>query len=168
MSLNVSELYETYWEPICRWLHRNAPDLTADDIEDVAMVVFEKAARAAAAGTYRDQGTPGSWLYMVARNALKDYWREQQRRVRTDEITNDVPGGLATADAGSSVHLTRLEIAEALLQLSPRYRMVLIEQYWVDASQEDTALLLGVTPGGLRHMRNRARARLYHLLTSAA
>lgn len=168
MSLNVSELYATYWEPICRWLHRTAPGLTTDDIEDVAMVVFEKAARAAAAGTYRDQGTPGSWLYMVARNALTDYWREQQRHPKSDEIDNDAPGGRATVDAGSQLHLTRIEVATAIRRLPDRQRIAMLEQYWIGSDLRTTAEILGISVESVKKVRKRARRNLYDLLTDAA
>lgn len=166
--LDVGALYATHWEPICRFLRRTAPTLSVGDIEDVAALTFEKAARAAADNIYREQGTAVPWLYTIARNALTDHWREQQARPVCDEITSDAPGGRATVDAGSQVHLTQMEIAEALLRLPWRQRLALVEQHWMGASQEDTALLMGITPGSLRHLRMRARERLYRILTRVA
>jgi RNA polymerase sigma factor (sigma-70 family) len=58
----------------------------------------------------------------------------------------------------------RPEVLEAVGQLSPRQREVVVLTYWEDLSETTVADRLGMSPGSVRRHLGRARQRLRNLL----
>ncbi|GJF34266.1 RNA polymerase sigma24 factor [Kitasatospora sp. NE20-6] len=54
----------------------------------------------------------------------------------------------------------RITLTQALAALPPRDRAVLVLRYWEDVSAEETAAIVGSTPGAVRTQASRALARL--------
>jgi RNA polymerase sigma-70 factor (ECF subfamily) len=87
-----------------------------------------------------------AWLFTVARNIAIDQWRSQ--RSRREQPTADLPEQ-ATADASDQILLTWV-VTEALAQLSPEHREVLVECYYGGRSVAETARRLGVPEGTVK------------------
>lgn len=158
--LDVGALYETHWRPVYGFLRHRLPWADEAEVEDLTAVVFERVLRHA--DHYTDDQA-GGLLRTIARNLLADRARRASVR-REQPILDEAPGGRATTDAGSSAHLTELEVADALMQLPPRWRVALVEQHWLGASVADTALVLGVSGECIKAYRKRGRDRLQQLL----
>jgi len=58
------------------------------------------------------------------------------------------------------------EIFQALAQLSPRQRTVIIQRYYQDMSETEMATSLSIAPGTIKWLLNAARRRLRMLLSS--
>ena len=72
-----------------------------------------------------------------------------------------------TMDAGTLAHVTQLDIAALIGMLPIRQRIAMVERYWIGASTDETALLLGTHPDSVKHLRQRALARLARMLGAA-
>ncbi|MEV8093732.1 SigE family RNA polymerase sigma factor [Kitasatospora sp. NPDC085879] len=86
-----------------------------------------------------------------------------RRRSSTERPVGDLPEQ-AAADGDSSLRVT---LVEALARLSARDRAVLVLRYWEDVSVEETAELLGASPGAVRTQTSRALTRLRALIGDA-
>ncbi|MGF7235477.1 MAG: sigma-70 family RNA polymerase sigma factor [Frankia sp.] len=101
-----------------------------------------------------DRGPIRPWLMTVARNVVIDSVRS--RRSRPVEITG-APGETVMAavpDAVSDAEIDRMldswQISEALRQLTPEHRAVLVHMYYLDRSVLETSRALGVPAGTVK------------------
>lgn len=87
--------------------------------EDLVQVTFEKMIRYSA--NYRGKGTVKSWLFTIARNAMKDEWKVQEKHGGTpiEEARHVLQYHVPAVD----VHLIRSEkealMEQAIKQLAP-------------------------------------------------
>jgi RNA polymerase sigma-70 factor (ECF subfamily) len=110
-----------------------------------------------------------SWLLHVARNLLTDAARAARARPRLlPELPEpgSAPPGVATAAAEPDRFADRAELADALRQLSPAHREVVLAAFYLDEPLTATARRLGVPPGTVRSRLHYALSRLRGLLTS--
>ncbi|MFF7994453.1 SigE family RNA polymerase sigma factor [Kitasatospora xanthocidica] len=84
----------------------------------------------------------------------------RRRRSTTERPTGDLPDGAAS---GPDTAL-RLTLLDALGQLPPRDRAVLLLRYWEDRSIEETAGMLRLSSSAVRSQGTRALARARALL----
>ena len=83
----------------------------------------------------------------------KGGWREQP----VDEVP-DLPS------AASAAPELRMVMQEALMELAPRYRAVLVLRFWEDWTVEQTAHALRVSPGTVKSQSARGLARLRQII----
>ncbi|GAB3477223.1 sigma-70 family RNA polymerase sigma factor [Amycolatopsis cihanbeyliensis] len=94
----------------------------------------------------QSQGSARAWLFTVARRIAIDGWRSAAAR---SEVTTDAPPELAEPD-GTERAVQGWLVAEALGDLSPRHREVLMLCYFHGLSVADAALRLGVAEGTVK------------------
>lgn len=87
------------------------------------------------------------WLFTVARNLAIDAGRSRQ--VRPTEVDADLAALAATTDAFELL-LTAATVRQALLNLTPEHRIVLIQLYYRGASAAETAARIGVPEGTVK------------------
>ncbi len=87
------------------------------------------------------------WLFTIARNLVVDAHRA--RRARPPE-TGDAALELVPAADDIDRALESWTVAEALADLSPDHRAVLIETYYRGRSVAEAAAVLGVPPGTVK------------------
>ena len=94
-----------------------------------------------------DRGPVRSWLFTVARNVAVDQHRA--RRARPTEVGDEA---LAVVPAPDEIEqaLDRWLVADAMAQLSPDHRAVLVETYYRGRSVAEAARALGVPPGTVK------------------
>jgi RNA polymerase sigma factor (sigma-70 family) len=136
---------------VCRNLLRNEAE--AEDAFQATFLVF-----AQKAGAIRQTGSVGSFLYGVAyRTALKaraEFARRQKHETRKASQTNPAtPDDLSWRDVQELVHAELDRFAE-------RYRAPLVLCYLQGKTQDEAALLLGVSKAALKKQLERARALL--------
>jgi RNA polymerase sigma-70 factor (ECF subfamily) len=129
--------------------------LPAPDVEDVLQETFLAVWRGARA--YRPQGTPGAWMWVIARNQAALLLRRRGPVTASLNGTEPLPeipqAGLDSAEAA----LARTEIAAALAGLPGLESDVLRLMYVEDRPVAEVATLLGVPAGTVKSRAHRAR-----------
>jgi len=156
------QLYERYAERVFRYLFAHVDNrLDAEDItEDVFLRVWRSLPN------YREQGVPFlAFLFRIARNALIDHYRrsgQSKGQVSIEDMAlrdhNPGPGESALSS------LEREELRVSLEQLREDYRTVLVLRFLSELSPEETAQIMGRSPGAVRVLQHRALASLRTML----
>jgi RNA polymerase sigma-70 factor (ECF subfamily) len=155
-------LYERYADRVFRFLFAHMDNrLDAEDLtEDVFLRVWRSLPN------YREQGVPFlAYLFRIARNALIDHYRRSgpvKNQVSIEDLSlhdgNPGPGESAISS------LEREELRVSLEQLREDYRMVLVLRFLSELSPEETAQVMGRTPGAVRVLQHRALSALRSML----
>ncbi|BCB89965.1 DNA-directed RNA polymerase sigma-70 factor [Phytohabitans suffuscus] len=136
-------------------LIRVAMALTGD--RHAAEDLLQSALTSTAARWRHLDGDPEAYVRRAMYHAQVTIWRRRQRLRETP--TAHMP---ERADHRDEIGATdrRLALRQALMRLAPRQRAVLVARFYEDLSEEDTAALLGCSPGTVRSQLHRALARL--------
>ena len=94
------------------------------------------------------QGSVRAWLFTTARNLAIDAWRRRSVRV-TEVVTDQLPEPPAEVNEADRA-VEAWTIAEALNQLSPSHRDVLVECFYQGRSVAEAAVRLGVPQGTIK------------------
>jgi len=140
------------------------------DAEDVAQQAFVDAFNAL--DRFRGQGRPrafSTWLLRIAVNRSKDILKSKKR---TEEpLRHDVPGSAAVfshdpsnPESNASRGERRQHLEEALLQLDPKYREILILKDIEDLSYDEIRPILELPISTLKIRAVRARMMLRRLV----
>jgi RNA polymerase sigma-70 factor (sigma-E family) len=130
---------------------------TREEGEDLLQTALERLLR-----NWRHvDGDPEGYLRRIMYNLAADGWRRQATWRRKLAL-------LRTAGDAAVPDLTaRLELRDALvrllLQLPPRQRAVLVLRYWEQASQAETAAILGCSEGTVKSAGSRGLKRMRDL-----
>ncbi|WP_019121261.1 RNA polymerase sigma factor [Brevibacillus massiliensis] len=111
------------------------------DVEDLVQEVFIKAIKAF--DTYEGRANPKTWLLTIARNAAIDYGRK--RRLLSwlpESLLQNVKTVEKTPEEILNLHEEKRELYEALQQMKPAYREVLILRGIKGLSPKETAIIL--------------------------
>jgi len=155
-------LYERYADRVFRFLFAHVDNrLDAEDLtEDVFLRVWRSLPN------YREQGVPFlAYLFRIARNALIDHYR-RSGPVKNQVSIEDLPlpdGGPGPGESAIS-SLDRDELRVSLEQLREDYRTVLVLRFLSELSPEETAQVMGRTPGAVRVLQHRALSALRSML----
>ncbi len=84
----------------------------------------------------------------------------RRRRSSTETPYADLPGGEAAGGEHADTTDLRVALVDALAELAPLDRAVVVLRYLDDLSVEDVAGVLGLTPGAVRNRSMRALARM--------
>lgn len=130
------------------------------DAEDLTSNVFLKAYNA----FDRYDPTKASaktWLYVIAQNVLKNYYRDRKVNASVEEYSNT----LSETDRDITYEAVLLQesrdiLAKALNALSDRERLIIIHKYFNDKSSEEIAQELKISSGNVRIIVSRALKKL--------
>lgn len=106
----------------------------------------------------RRRGDLGGYSRRVLVNLFLDHQRRPARRERPTDVIPDLPGPADGADG------ERQKVLDALREVAPRQRAVLILRYWEDLSIGQTAQLLGTSTGTVKSQTSRGLATLREAL----
>jgi len=108
----------------------------------------------------RIQGDPTAYVRKIMVRENISRWRTRRwREVLVDRHT-EPPASIPSTDE-------RLMLADALSQLAPRQRAVVVLRYYEDLTEVETARVLGIAVGTVKSQHRDAVARLRVLLTEA-
>jgi len=141
----VRALYETHGAALLSYLMR----LTKGDRHRAEDLLQETLMRAWRHPEARVDGTwSRPWLFMVARRLFIDHVRAML--VRPAEVGDERLDDRPATDDGIERVGEQAQIVEAVLELPPRFRDVLIEVYFRDRSVAQAAEILGVPEGTVK------------------
>jgi RNA polymerase sigma-70 factor (sigma-E family) len=114
-----------------------------------------------------------SWRRINRRDAVNAYamrtllntYLAESRKKRPGEV---LAGQLPEPHADDPSPELRLAVLEALAMLPPKARAVVVLRYWADQSIDQTAALLGCSPGNVKSQSARALDKLRLLLDDVA
>ena len=143
----------------CLRMTRNASE--AEDLtQDVFLQLYRKLK------TFRGESAFTTWLHRLTMNVVLMHFRKTA--VRPDQRSDVLPEQLEIASrasgAESSVILNRLYVEEALRQLSPGYRAVLILHDVEGYEHQQISELLGCAVGTSKSQLHKARLKLRGIL----
>lgn len=157
VDLSFEETFAAEARPIFHYLRRRVGSNAA---EDLTAATF---ATAYAAWDRRHPDRPvRPWLFGIAANLLRHHWRSERRMLRayartgTDPVLPDEEATLARADAQSS----HRQLAQALAELRPQDREILLLHAWAELSDSEIAAALELPLGTVKSRLHRTRARL--------
>jgi RNA polymerase sigma-70 factor (ECF subfamily) len=156
------EIFDRHFAEIDRYLARRVGFALADEI---AAEVFVIAFRSR--GRYdRSAADARPWLFGIAANLARRYWRTERRRLRAYARTGIDPLREDTGDVDRRVDALAAgpALAAALAAMRPGEREALLLLAWGDLSYEEIAAALGVPVGTVRSRLSRARSRIRELL----
>ncbi|MBV9291959.1 MAG: sigma-70 family RNA polymerase sigma factor [Frankiales bacterium] len=155
----VEQLVAAMRPPIYRYvLSRLLDPHLADDVTQEVMVTM-----VTALSRYVDQGRPfGAWVFGIAGNKVSESRRSaSRRRESASAILPDQPADHALEPEAAVVRLEASARVAALLETLPHQQAeVLRLRIAAGLSAEETAAVLGMTPGAVRVAQHRALARL--------
>jgi RNA polymerase sigma-70 factor (ECF subfamily) len=163
-------LYEAHYHSILNYLYRRTLSVTA--AEELTSNTFFKALRGLPGFHPRPTARFRSWLYRIATNEARMYWRGRKVRRETplcaDE--NELPRiGFApsAADPLEAVREKQKQFAllhQALGRLPERYQAVLTLRYFEAIGHEQIAEILGKPVGTVKSLVHRGLARLAKIM----
>lgn len=140
----MQQLHDEHGTALWRFCRRLVPD-DRGRAEDVAQETMLRAWRHRA---ILESPSPAvrAWLFTVARNIVIDQWRS--RGAHPETPVAEVPDG-GTDDESDQLLLSWV-VAEAITQLSPEHRAVLLECYYRGRPVAEAARRLGVPEGTVK------------------
>jgi len=157
-------VFERHFDAIFRYLRRRVGRGRA---EELAAETFTQAL----ASRHRFDSTHWDarpWLYGIAVNLLRHHYRREERELRAyarsgvDPLASEEPS-LERVDATTATP----QVAEALAQLAPIEREVLLLYALADLTYGEIADALGIPVGTVRSRLNRARGHVRELLATS-
>lgn len=162
MSLSFDDAFEGEFARLHRYLHRRVGAAAADDLTAATFA-------AAYAGWERfDQARPvRPWLYGIAANLVRRYWRDERRMLRAYARSGVDPvlvDEINEAVSRSDAQTRRCELAAALAGLRPQEREILLLHAWAELSDAEIASALWLPVGTVKSRLHRTRERLRNQL----
>ena len=158
----AGRLFDKYYSEILGYIYHCTYDSTiAEDLtSNVFLAVFHHI------GRYKWRQIPfRAWLYRIAINEVRMYWR-RQKRIKIISLQPDDDEYTAGPSATGSIESAeeyRL-LYKALLELRMKYRTVIILRYFEDKSIADICEITGRKEGTIKSQLHRGLARLQDIL----
>lgn len=147
-------VYNKYFSAIFHYVQRRI--VIREEAEDLTAEVFTQVWKHWA--DYDSERCPiGAWLYIVAANRLKNYYRDRNDSIPfEEEYMQDEPA--KDGEIGEAVRLMELRenVKNALESLSERERSIIILKYLKDDSNTQIAKRLGLSDVNVRVISTRA------------
>jgi RNA polymerase sigma-70 factor (ECF subfamily) len=134
---------------------------SAVEVEDIVQDTFIKVYRKLA--TFQRQSSFSTWLYRIAINACKDLLRKKAResaRVSAEEAPDEADPHMPVEDEVA----LRMDVAQALSELSDDYREAVVMHDIGGVPYEDIAAITDVAIGTVKSRISRGRRQLAKLL----
>lgn len=127
-----------------------------EDAEDLLQDVFMACYR------HKDSFDPArcsetAWLYVIAKNRLKQYYRDQKPVSSLEELADNgqEPADWSAQEAANLMECRDL-VAKLLLTLDERSRTVLILRFFQELDSQQIAQRMGLSPVNVRVIQSRA------------
>lgn len=151
--IDVGALYETHWPAVLGYMRRRVRGEDEAVLEDLAADVFLRAV--AAADRWEDRGvSPEAWLMRIAANLVIDYYRRRRApHAQLDALANS-PRHAAT-DAGNDLHVSFLDLHDALDSLSPAQQRLVDARFARGLPWQEVGYEIGSSGMVVKHLWSR-------------
>jgi RNA polymerase sigma-70 factor (ECF subfamily) len=165
------ELYEAHYPTILNYLYRRTLSVTT--AEELTSNTFFKALQGLPTFHPRPSIRFRSWLYRIATNEARMYWRSRKGRRQTLPLSDeDEPPRITFAwPATESPEVVREKqkqyamLHQALGRLPEPYQAALTLRYFEGLGHGEIAAILGKRPGTVKSLVHRGLARLTEVMT---
>jgi RNA polymerase sigma-70 factor, ECF subfamily len=156
LATGAEGVYERFDGDLRRFVRRRVgdPDAAEDVLQDVYLKIHSRI------GTLEDEEKVAAWVYAIARNAVRDFYRARRPAAELGEIPEEPPDPEAEelgADLARSV-------GTFLDGLAPEHRQALRLTEYEGLTQRELADRLGISVSGAKSRVQRARTRLKAML----
>ena len=156
----VGSLYQAYSGPIYRYLLYRLG--SAEIAEDLTAEVFLKMIKALP--DYRLLQAPfRAWLFQIARNQAVDQFRKMKVRDHVD-LNEELAASGESLDATAERRLTSDRLLEALKELSPSQRDVVVMRFVADMPIAEVAAAVGKSQSAVKALQFRGLQELRAIL----
>jgi RNA polymerase sigma-70 factor, ECF subfamily len=167
------ELYDAHYPSIRNYLYRRTLNVTA--AEELTSDTFYKALRALPSYQPRPSVRFRSWLYRIATNEARMYWRGRNTRRETSLMSDEdeparISFGRSETQSPEDVREKQQQFARvhgALARLPERYQAALTLRYFEGLGHDEIAAILGKRPGTIKSLVHRGLARLAKLMAES-
>lgn len=141
------------------------------DAEDLTLQTFINAWRAW--GSFRHDTRASTWLYVIASNLVKNWYKQQGKQRERDsyslddgfegdsgELTRDIPDWSEFPEKLLLDTEFQEKLTEALNALPAESRHILVLTLWEELSYEEIGKIIGVSVPGVKSRVHRARNKL--------
>jgi RNA polymerase sigma-70 factor (ECF subfamily) len=149
----LETLLERWERPLAAFLHRRT---IGRDVEDLYQETWLRVVRAAA--TFDRSRRFSSWLFEIAANLCRDWWRRHARDPQSDAVDHVSDGRTATARLEDAMTIESL-----LARLPDAQREVLVLRFWHDLSEAEIGEIVGCPRGTVKSRIHNGLARLAEL-----
>ena len=154
------QLVETYREQVYRIALRMCGN--AADADEAAQEAFLAAWKGLP--NFRGDSQFSTWLYQLTTHAAIDLMRREKRQIAAEDITEvTAPGPQQQAERRE----TQETVRDAILQLAPEYRQIVVLRFLEDLSYEEIGAALKLPSGTVKSRLNRAKAQLKDILSKS-
>ena len=158
------QLVETYREQVYRIALRMCGN--AADADEAAQEAFLAARKGLP--NFRGDSRLSTWLYQLTTHAAIDLMRREKRQIAAEDITevsapDPAPGPQQQAERRE----TQEAVRDAILQLTPEYRQIVVLRFLEDLSEEEIGAALKLPSGTVKSRLNRAKAQLKDILSKS-
>ncbi len=163
------DLFAAYEQKIFNAVYRMVGDY--DDAADLTAETFARALRGFE--RFRGEAQPYTWLYRIALNLCKNYFRQQQHRSRVHAFSLDSPAEVEgeeirreLEDSAPSPHAQvearemEAKVAEGLVGLRPEFRTLIVLRDLQGLSYQEIGKILGCSEKAVKSRLFRARIQL--------
>ncbi|MBN2021892.1 MAG: sigma-70 family RNA polymerase sigma factor [Pirellulales bacterium] len=158
VTIDIAELVALYHEAVYRYAYRlcGGPHDAEDLTQQVFLIAQQKLAQ------LREPDAARSWLFTILKHGfLKSLRRERPALMGSLELSvENIPANVPEAD-----QIDRERLRQALGELPPKHRLMLVMFYYEDCSYRDIAerleLPIGTVMSRLARAKQRLRARLF-------
>ncbi len=143
----------------------------AVDAEDLAEEVFLKAFRSINKFKWRlskksERSPFGSWLFRIAYNDVVSFYRQTARRPAASELTDDIRDGTRGPVKIAEQRFAIEEAFQAVRELPPAQRDVILLRFSAGLSVTETAEALGKQENNVKVLQHKGIKQLRNMLTS--
>jgi RNA polymerase sigma-70 factor (ECF subfamily) len=169
-----ADLFTAYEPRIFNAVYRLVGDY--DDAADLTADTFARALRGYE--RFRGDAQPYTWLYRIALNLCKNYFRQQQHRSRVHSFSLDAPSEVEGEPVGRELEdptqspQSQLEareaedqVAQGLASLRPEFRTLIVLRDLQGLSYQEIGEVLGCSEKAVKSRLFRARVQLREALS---
>lgn len=156
------ELYDNYFRDVYRFVYQMVRDKeqVEDLLQEIFLLVYKNLKR------FRGESEYKTWLFAIAHNHVKSFWRKWLRRKKIDTAQQQdlyrQPPVISSEAAWEKRYLAE-QIGDVLQAMPSTYRDVIILRYLHDFTVSETAIVLGTTNSRVSVLTHRALAKMRDL-----